>query len=221
MLSNTLERLDEAAKTAPTPVLEVTIKVLVEANNCDQITAAAIARLIRAVLGGISSGAPLLEVVAARTDLEALMKLLQEPAVIAQLSAIDPLAQAKIRGILKKSEIYGADGGCVNGEAAAQLAGGITRSAIDKARRAGHVLGLPRGKDSWAYPVWQFTNGGYLPGLREVLAALKEHGPWVQASFLLSGHASLNGDTPLSRLKKHDIEPVFKAAEEFGEHVPS
>jgi hypothetical protein len=220
MSTDLLERVVESAKNAPEPVAEVTVEVLVTAkeHGANSLVTAALARLIRAVLISVSHmQTNLIKVVSAPSDLQAMLQLLEEPAVIEELSRIDPLAKARIRGIFRKAELYEAEGGCVSGEEAAKLVG-VSRQAIHAARQRGDVLGLPRGRDGWTYPVWQFEGGHYLGGLSPVLKTLDNDGPFVQASFLLSRHAQLEGETPLSLLRTGQLESVLKAAEAYGAH---
>ena len=220
MSTELIDRVVESAKDAPQPVTEVTVQVLIAAkeHGAESLVSAALARLIRAVLVSVShmeNG--LISVVSAPSDLEAILLFLEEPSVIEELSRINPLARARVRGILRKAELYQAEGGCISGDEAAKLLG-VTRQSIDKARQRSDVLALPRGRDGWTYPAWQFEGGHYLSGLAPVLNALKADGPFVQASFLLSRHALLNGETPLACLKRGQLDEVLKAAEAFGTH---
>ena len=220
MPSDLLERVVESAKNAPEPVTEVTVEVLITAKEygAESLVSAALARLIRAVLVAVSHNPTgLMKVVSAPSDLQAILQFLEDPAVIEELARIDPLAKARVRGIFRKAELYEAEGGCVSADDAAKLVG-VSRQAIHAARQRGDVFALPRGQDGWTYPVWQFEGGHYLEGLGPVLKALNNDGPFVQASFLLSRHALLDGETPLACLRKGQIDSVVKVAEAFGLH---
>lgn len=220
MSSATLEKVNRVAKDAPGPVVDVTVEVMVTAtqHGPQSLVAAALARLIRAVLTAVShTETSLLEVVSAPSDLQALLTFLQKPEVIEELSKLDPLAPARVRGILRMSELYQAEGGCVSGEAAGELTR-VSRQAIDKARIRKDILGLPAGKDGWTYPVWQFHNGKYLPGLREILTVLEDDGPFVQCAFLLHANAFLEGKRPFLLLREGRQAAVLNAAKAFGEH---
>jgi hypothetical protein len=223
MSSELLDRVVESAKDAPQAVAEVTVEVLVTAkeHGSESLVTAALTRLIRAVLIAVSHmETGLINIVSAPSDLQALLLFLEEPAVIEELSRLDPLARARARGILRKAELYEAEGGCISADDAARLLN-VTRQGIDKARQRGDVLALPRGRDGWTYPAWQFDGGHYLPGLAQLLKILHAHGPFVQASFLVSGHALLDGATPLANLRQGQIEEVLKVAEVFGQHGSS
>ena len=219
-MTKLLDRVTEEAKDAPAPVAELTIELLITAKH-NSMAAAAVVRLVRALLVAVSRvESDLVSVVSAPSDLEALLALLNEPSVLEELTRMNPLGPATVRGILKKAEIYEAEGGCISGEEAGRLAN-VTRQAINDARKKDQVLGLPRGADRWTYPVWQFNEGRYLPGLSDILKILKDHGPFVQASFLLNANSRLNGKRPLDLLRKEDVKPVLKVAKEFGQHGSS
>jgi hypothetical protein len=110
-----------------------------------------------------------------------------------------------------------AEGGTISAPAVAELLG-ITRQAVDKRRRAGTLLGLPTGRRGYAYPVWQFADGGTLPGLTEVLAALAWAGPWTQVMFLLNHNVWLDERRPLDALRQGRRDAVVEAAHRYAEH---
>lgn len=94
---------------------------------------------------------------------------------------------------------------------------GISRQAIDKRRLHGRLIGIDLGKRGYAYPVWQIG----LEGLAEVLAELDEFAPWTQALFMLSANSLLEGETPLARLRRGDLDEVVIAARLSGEQTAS
>lgn len=132
-----------------------------------------------------------------------------------ELDKIDPLAPAKARGVLRRMELYQADGGCVSGAEAAEVLK-ISPQAVYRARARGDVLALPSGKAGWVYPVWQFKDGHYLPGMADVLSVLDKEGPFVQCSFLLSRNSLLNGEKPVEFLRRGQLAAVLSAAQSFG-----
>lgn len=220
MSTATLDRVIESATNAPAPVVDVTVEVLITAkeHGAESLVAAALTRLIRGILVGISHNESCLpEVVSAPTDLKALLVFLEIPEVIEALSKLDPLAKASIRGVFRKAELYEAEGGCVSGEEAGKLMN-RQRQSIDAAWRRGDVIALPSGKDGRVYPVWQFIDGRYLPGLKEIQEIFQEESPFVVCSFLLSGNALLDGKTPLSLLRLEQVKEVLQAAKAFGDH---
>lgn len=97
---------------------------------------------------------------------------------------------------------------------------GRSRQAVERQRRDGRILALRVGR-RWRYPAWQFDTdgpGGLVPCLPEVVARLYSS-PAGAAAWLTAPWPELDGDTPLSRLKRRDAEPVLRLAEQLG-HLP-
>jgi hypothetical protein len=134
------------------------------------------------------------------------------------LPTSDPLAKARLRGAVAMRELLGADGGALSAAEVGALLG-VSRQAVDKRRRAGQLLAVDLPRRGLLYPAWQFTEqGSTLPGLGEVLAALREHDPWARARFFVTGNDRLEGRRPLDALRNGELEPVLAAAGEFGRH---
>jgi hypothetical protein len=153
---------------------------------------------------------------AAPTDTRALVRALQDPAVIEEVGKVDPLGPARIRGLEARERLLEYGGGTLSAaETARQLR--ISRQAVDKRRRAGRLLGLSVGRRGYAYPSWQFSGTGVLAGLESVLAALKEHDPWMQMGFMLNRNDWLDGGIPLEELLRGRVEAVVDAARAYGE----
>ena len=154
----------------------------------------------------------------ARPSADALRMLLE--GLLGRMSVSrDPLARARLRGLIAQRELLEGEGGTLtSSEMAAAL--GVSRQAIDKRRRAGHLLAFEVAKRGYLYPAWQLTSAGLLlPGLVDVLEALPNDSPWADARFFLSGNLRLrNGRRPLDLLRRGEIEPVVRAAGVFGEH---
>lgn len=128
----------------------------------------------------------------------------------------NPLAAAKARGIEKQRDLLAAEGGAVGvDELASALR--ISRQAVDKRRRAGKLLALPRGGHRWVFPGWQVARGRTVPGLEEVLSALGGHDPWSALIFFLTPDRLLNNRSPLQALRAGDRAAVVRAAERYGE----
>jgi hypothetical protein len=146
-----------------------------------------------------------------------LTRALAAPGALAALLPNDPLAAARLRGLAMRQEILQRDGGVFSAEQVASVLG-LTRQAVDKRRRAGKLIGLNTGRRGYAYPTWQFDQGGVLRGLEEVVASLNVHDPWMQAAFFLSGDPRLEGARPLDELRKGNVAAVMRAASGYGEH---
>jgi len=204
----------DAIPFAPTQVTEV-LDMAIEAASHDSSRTVVLVRALKAiiqVLDSIDAG----KVACASSDFELLLSLLEQPEVLGALSTKDPLAAAKLRGLHAQLQLLDAEGGCVSAEDAGDLIG-IKKAAVHKARAEGRLLGLPRGQNQFVFPVWQFREGRLLNGLKQVYAQL-DCSPWMKASFMLSANTSLNDESPLTVLRRGEIEKVVKAANRIGEH---
>jgi hypothetical protein len=153
---------------------------------------------------------------AAPTDPAVLLGILERPEVLKQLVGVDPLIPARIRGIRLKLELLSMEGGVISSEHVAKLLN-LTRQGVDKRRASGKPIGISMGRCGYAYPVWQFQDGQVLPGLENVLKVMKEHPPWTQVMFMLTGDLRLKGETPLAQLRQGNIDSVVQAARCYGE----
>lgn len=128
----------------------------------------------------------------------------------------DPLAPARHRGRAARAELLEHEGGALTVDEVTALLQ-VTSEAVEERRRGGKLLGLRTDRDTYAYPAWQFTRHGLLPGMEEVLADLGVRDPWMQAAFFLSGNLRLNGASPLAELRRGHVEHVRRAARAYGE----
>jgi hypothetical protein len=209
--------LNEAAQKAPPTVVEAAARVLRAAGS--PLQAAFLARALNALARLMSAldDRALGNAAGASSDYAVLVQALTEDEAVAALRRDDPLAPARLRGLVARERLLEAEGGVLSAaEVAARLR--LTRQAVDKRRRAGRLIGLTQGRRGYVYPAWQFSpEGGTLPGLEEVLAELQGHGRWMQAAFMLSGDARLGGETPLAELRRGHVEAVRRAARAYGE----
>ncbi|HMM41273.1 MAG TPA: hypothetical protein PKA95_05180 [Thermomicrobiales bacterium] len=177
-----------------------------------------VARALRAVtdIAEKTDEDALVEATAAPSDYDVLLQVLSQPGVRAELQ--DPLALAKLRGLARREHLLAAEGGVLTVEDVAGLLR-ITRQAVEKRRRAGTLIGLATGRRGYAYPAWQFdARTGVLAGLVDVLKALGDHDPWMQAIFMLDSNDRLGGDRPLDAVRAGRIAEVVDAAALLGEH---
>lgn len=216
MSVNAIAAIESAARGAPRSTVEAAARLLQEAKDPAQgaFLARALNALVRLVAAmderslGDAAGEP--------SDFAVLLRVLEDPRALAALRRDDPLAAARLRGLLRKEQLLNAEGSPLSAADAARLLG-ISRQAVDKRRRAGRLLALAVGRHGFAYPSWQFTAQGLLPGLEKVLEALRGHDPWMQLAFFVNGNARLEGRRPLDELRGGHVEAVLRAASAYAE----
>lgn len=209
--------LSAELERAPRPLLEA-IRDTIRASR-DDVKTAILTRslsLARRALEDVPQGT-LVEAVAASTDQEAMLRILEAPEMAAPAIEIATIDAARAAGIEARDRLLAAQGGPWPVERVAKYLG-LTRQAVDKRRRANKLIGLAVGRHGYLYPAWQFSRNGTVAGLEEVLAALDRHDPWSQVIFMLSPNDRLDSMTPLEALRKGQIEDVKIAASLFGEH---
>jgi hypothetical protein len=160
------------------------------------------------------------EAVSESSDPLTLVRLLERPDMLERLRQSDPLAPARLRGITARQRLIELAGGALSVDEAAEALG-LTRQAVDKRRRAGKLLAVSLGKRGFRFPAFQFVRGGVVPGVEQVLAALRQHDPWMQLSFLANRNSDLDDRSPAEVLQRGnggDADAVMRAAAAFGEH---
>lgn len=205
-----------AARTAPASTVDATNELL-RAVSQHRDSASYVDRVLKLLTEALTTttttttGAPPND---STPRLEALLQVLEQPEMLADLTARDPLALARIGGLRAKQQLLTAEGGTCTAEQMAQLLG-ISRQAVDKRRRKGTLIGVSLGRRGYAYPVWQVG----LDGLDLVLQALGDLGPWGQLTFMLAGNTLLDGETALAVLRRGELNRVLLAADMLGEQV--
>lgn len=159
----------------------------------------------------------LLDALAASSDIEALLRVLDHAEVrVGELDA-DELA-VRVRGVVARRWLLTAEGGIATAAEVGHLLG-LTRQAIDNRRKAGRLLAVDSNKRGWLYPLWQVEDGRVLQGFESVLHELRDFDPWMQAAFFLNPNDFLRDETPLSALRRGQIDSVLAAASVYGEQV--
>jgi 2-keto-3-deoxy-L-rhamnonate aldolase RhmA len=209
-LQAALERLDDSAVKTLLPLVEQV------ASSKNSVKTAFLLRSVGALNRIAIENTSLTDALAASSDYTMLLEILTLPEALSTLTSSDPLASAKLRGLMVKQQLLEASGGCISSPQAAEMLG-ISRQAIDKRRRSGKIIGLPSGKNRFVYPVWQFTTGDTLPGLETTLQNLSVRDPWMQIAFMLNGNFRLDGMSPLEALKQGKLKEVIVAAQMYGE----
>ncbi len=214
-MSSALDR--ELAKTPKST--QVTISKVIENCDRDPLKAVFLTRVIEGLLE-VATNSNLVELVTANSNLDVLMAALQTPEALSLLSKNDPLAKAKLRGLEIKQQLMAAEGGCQGSQKIAELLG-VTPQAINQRRQRGKLIGLPRGKGKYIYPMWQFTDTGKtIVGLEEVLEQLSKIDPWTQVAFFLNPSLRLNNQSPLVLLRQGNVKSVVNSAIAFANDEP-
>lgn len=212
----TTKRLNAVARKAPPNTVDAAARLL-EVATKHRERASFVAHVLNAVAGvtDVADERALANPLSESSDYATLIQLLlNRPEILGALRQTDPLAPARLRGLLVRERLLAAEGGaCSAGELARVL--GITRQAVDKRRKNGTLIGLTLGKRGYAYPVWQIS----LQGLEAVLAELRGYDPWAQVAFMLNTNIWLDGETPLTALRRGDLDRVLEAARALGEQV--
>jgi hypothetical protein len=201
----------EAAASAATLLLSVAAT--------DGSRAAFVARSLTALVRvtQTASRQVLLDALAATSDIDALLRVLDQPQVLDESPDADVLA-ARVRGALARRWLLTAEGGVSTASELGKILG-LTRQAIDNRRKGGRLLALDAAKRGFLYPIWQVEDGRVLPGLEAVLLELHDFDPWMQAAFFLNPNAFLGDESPLTELRRGHLDRVLAAAGVYGEQV--
>jgi predicted HTH domain antitoxin len=128
------------------------------------------------------------------------------------------LAKALPRGISTREKMATEEGGSMSAEEVARLLGMAKQSAINRYRQ-GRLLGWRSGKQGAVrFPVWQFHNGGMLPGIEQVLAKLSASNildDWGKVGFFLQQHRLSESRRPLDLLRENKLEQVLRIVEAY------
>jgi hypothetical protein len=205
-----IDRLDDSSVTTLLPLVE---QVSTEKKS---VKTAFLWRSVLALERIALKSTSLTDALAADSDYSMLLKILSLPEALSTLTEADPLASAKLRGLMAKQQLLEASGGCLSSPQAAEMLG-ISRQAVDKRRRSGKIIGLPTGKNRFVYPAWQFTTGDTLSGLETSLQHLSVQDPWMQTAFMLNGNLRLDGMSPVEALRQGKVKEVAIAAQMYGE----
>ena len=223
MIANTPSKaelnLSELAQRAPDNAVDAAMRLLetiVESRGKAAFAARALDALTE--LTKQSDEGTLIDAAGAPTNFAVLVQALDNPEALAEIRRHDPLGPARLRGLRAQDWILNAEGGTLS---AVQIGDALrlSRQAVDKRRKQGTLIGLDLGRRGYAYPAWQVGPRGMLAGLPTVLAELRTESPWAQAAFFLTPNDWLDGETPLSSLRRGEIERVENAARYLGDHI--
>ncbi len=128
---------------------------------------------------------------------------------------LDPLAPAILRGVAAKQDLLARAGGVQSAAAVAELLG-ISKQAVMKRVQSNALLALPDASGRLQFPLFQFTDSGTLPGLKEVLAAFTVKSPWTRLAVLLDSDEAVGGIQLAQALRAGDIAGVLNVVRTFG-----
>lgn len=158
----------------------------------------------------------LVEALRTQTPFDALIHIASSREAVAAIASQieDPLRSAKARAAKHLLALLTAEGGPIGVEEVSERLG-ISRAAVDKRRNAGTLIGISDRSRAIAYPSWQFTDRGVLPGLDDALRAIGVQDPWMRMQFFLTHDPDLQA-RPLDALRKGRREDVAAAANRYG-----
>jgi hypothetical protein len=196
---------------------------LLEQAALDPLRAAVTARALNAVADVVASlsGTTLTQVASAPSNYDLLVEALRAAVSTVpdenQLEEDRLLQEARLRGVRSRKRILEAEGGTLSVRRVADHLN-VSRQAVDERRKKGKLIGLRTGGRSYAYPAWQLSQEGVLPGVERALEALHRWDPWTQAAFMLNPNDRLRGNAPLQELRTGNADEVLRAAQTYGEH---
>jgi len=132
----------------------------------------------------------------------------------------EKLANAMARGVSVREKMATEEGGSLSAEEAARLLGMVKQSVLNLYHQ-GKLLGWRSEKQrAVRFPLWQFRDGGRLPGIEQVLAKLSASGvldDWGKIGFFLQHHRLSESRRPLDLLRENKVEQVLRIAEAYVE----
>ena len=135
-----------------------------------------------------------------------------------ELGQMTPWIEALLRGARLRLEIAAAAGGLLSTGQLAELLG-VSPQAVLQRRLRNTLLAIPTAQGDWGYPALQLGMHGVRSGVRTVIEANPEIGPWERLA-ILTQPADPNvegGETLLERLDdEEEIRRAVRLLESFG-----
>jgi len=154
-------------------------------------------------------------------DVAQIIVLASERSLSARSGVPDAVGAALVRGVRVREQLKESEGGHVSAEKVREFLGGMSKEAVLQRYRKGRLLGWREGRqNSVRFPVWQFVEGGMMPGIEEVISLLKSSpsiDDWAAILFFLNRRKSLDDQRPLDVLRQGGVEAVKRAALEYSE----
>lgn len=126
--------------------------------------------------------------------------------------------QVRLQSLGVEAEMLAEEGGMLSDAEFARQLGIKSRQTVHNYRQAGKLIAVPRGVRNVAYPAWQIHRGALLPGLAEVLAALRPQrlSPLARVNFFLTEAGALDDQRPLDALRAGEVAAVVAHAQRYG-----
>lgn len=121
--------------------------------------------------------------------------------------AFEPSARARavLRGVQAVRDLLAESGGTYQLDDVRMLLGNVTRQAVEKRVREGHLLAVTGPHGRRVYPTIQFQpDGATVAGIKEIQEALPSRNAWGVLSFLVGRQDALDGRRPIDLLKSGD-----------------
>jgi hypothetical protein len=120
-------------------------------------------------------------------------------------------SHALSRGRRAVFALFSQEGGCIPQAKVSKLLG-VSEEEVERLSRQGDLLAIARPGAETEFPIWQFSQGKILHGLKRVITALSDHNDLAKLRFFLAGNLHLSGRSPLDALRAGDLEDVIRAA---------
>ena len=153
------------------------------------------------------------------TEALRVMRRVSENIALPKLTPDAAFERLLLRSLGADSELREAEGGGLSDAEFAERLGLGSRETIRQYRGKGRIFGWLKDSRSYRYPAWQIHRKELLPGLAEVLAALKEkdlHSLSIIGYFLTPSDG-LDDARPLDLLREGKVDQVAADAKRYGD----
>ena len=146
-----------------------------------------------------------------------LLRVAGETLPVDQADQHAAFARVRLRSTGVEEEVRELEGGGLSDAEFAARLGVSARETVRNYREKSRIFAWEKDARNLRYPAWQIHEGRLLPGLSEVLAALKGRSAFSLANFFLSESDELDGQRPLDLLRAGRVDEVKAHAERYGD----
>ncbi|MBC8146237.1 MAG: hypothetical protein H7X80_11685 [bacterium] len=129
--------------------------------------------------------------------------------------SLDPFASAILRSAAVKRQLHEDAGGTFTTAELTELLD-ITQQSIDKRVQRGKLIAIRNASGDLRFPAIQFTDGGTVRGLEQVLDAFTVDNPWTRLSVLLSRSDAVGGIRVIDALRSGKLDSVLDVVRSYG-----